>query len=73
MATGGSPITTWLPNQLGVVLGIIEDVGKTLNVSKLTAENKALQDELVKRAGSMRRVLIREVDELKKSFAGQDL
>lgn len=73
VATGGSPITTWLPNQLGVVLGIIEDVGKNLNVSKLTAENKALQDELVKRAGSMRRVLIREVDELKKRFAGQDL
>lgn len=73
VATGGSPITTWLPNQLGVVLGLIEDVGKGLKVDKLSSENKKLQEDLVRRASAMRRVLIREVEELKKRFPGQDL
>lgn len=72
VATGGSPITTWLPNQLGVVLGIIEDVGKHVDSAKLTPENKAMQAELVKRASTMRSILVREVSELKKKFKGQD-
>ena len=71
-ATGGSPITTWLPNQLGVVLGVIEEVGKKVDVSKLTPENKALEIELVKRASTLRKILEREVDELKQQFPNQD-
>ena len=73
VATGGSPITTWLPNQLGVVLGSIDKIGSQLDVSKLSNENKKLNTELVKRAHAMRSILTREVEELKKKFKGQDL
>ena len=73
VATGGSPITTWLPNQLGVVLELIENVGTHVDKSKLSGENLKMQAELVKRAALMRSILLREVTELKSKFVGQDL
>ncbi len=39
-ATGGSPIVTWLPNQLTAVMSQIGVVAKKVDTSKLDAEGK---------------------------------
>lgn len=73
VATGGSPITTWLPNQLNSVLTVIEQVSSGLKMDKLTEEHRKLAEELGKRAKTQRQILTREVNELKKLFPGQEL
>jgi indoleamine 2,3-dioxygenase len=35
VATGGSPIITWLPNQLSSVMTLIEDTAKGIDESNL--------------------------------------
>ncbi|TPX59854.1 hypothetical protein SpCBS45565_g07652 [Spizellomyces sp. 'palustris'] len=73
-ATGGSPIVTWLPNQLSVVLTSMTDVLTAINNKKddLTFSNRVLAEELGARAETQQRVLEREVRELKEGFVGQD-
>ncbi|KAI9334470.1 hypothetical protein DFJ73DRAFT_852762 [Zopfochytrium polystomum] len=73
VATGGSPITTWLPNQLAVVLSAMVAVGKTIQPERLTPYNRALAQELTARADAQARILEREVAGLKKLFVGQDV
>jgi indoleamine 2,3-dioxygenase len=71
-ATGGSPIVTWLPNQLGAVLDQMLQVGGSINRSKLTDENKDALDAIWKRAEAQKRVLEREVITFKQVFKDQD-
>ena len=73
VATGGSPITTWLPNQLSSVLKIIEEVSAKVDESKLSPEHRVLEKELAKRAATQKSILEREVNELKKRYPGQDI
>jgi len=73
VATGGSPIITWLPNQLSVVLSAMTDVGAKLNLSKLGQQDRILANELMKRADTQNRILKREVSELSKRFKGQNI
>ncbi|KAJ3278906.1 hypothetical protein HDU76_009699 [Blyttiomyces sp. JEL0837] len=73
VATGGSPITTWLPNQLAVVLSAMVEVGKAIKEDKLTPYNRALAQELTARADAQGRILEREVAGLKSLFVGQDV
>jgi indoleamine 2,3-dioxygenase len=61
VATGGSPIVTWLPNQLAAVLETMLVTAKSIQMDKLTAENRALVVEIIKRADAQKRVLSREV------------
>jgi indoleamine 2,3-dioxygenase len=55
VATGGSPIVTWLPNQLGVVLSAMTDVGAKLNLSNMGQQDRILATELKKRSYSQKR------------------
>ncbi|CAO3681297.1 unnamed protein product [Umbelopsis vinacea] len=71
-ATGGSPIVTWLPNQLGAVLDQMLEVGGSINRSNLTDENKDALDAIWKRAEAQKRVLEREVITFKQVFKDQD-
>lgn len=73
VATGGSPITTWLPNQLGVVLDNMVSVGKTIKPDELTPYNRAFAQELTARADAQKRILGREVASLKSMFKNQDV
>jgi indoleamine 2,3-dioxygenase len=73
VATGGSPITTWLPNQLGVVLGCMVEAGKSVKQENLTPYHRALSQELTARAEAQARILEREVKELKGLFKDQDV
>jgi len=70
---GGSPIVTWLPNQLSVVLNQIVATGKKINQSELDSSNKILCKELIARGEAQGRVLKREVNNLKTKFKGQEL
>jgi indoleamine 2,3-dioxygenase len=73
VATGGSPIVTWLPNQLGVVLSAMTDVGAKLNLSNMGQQDRILATELKKRSETQNRILKREVAELSKRFIGQNI
>ena len=71
-ATGGTPIVTWLPNQLGTVLDQMLTVGGNINRDKLTDENRDSLDAIWKRAEAQKRVLEREVASFKQVFKDQD-
>lgn len=72
VATGGSPIVTWLPNQLATVLRAMEQVGASIVESKLSKEPKDLFHSLVDRYNAQLAILNREVDMLRKKYPGQD-
>jgi indoleamine 2,3-dioxygenase len=71
VATGGSPIVTWLPNQLSTVLEMIVSIGSVVDTSRLTHDNRDLYDLVTLRAKAQARALQREVAELRKKFPGQ--
>eukprot|EP00127_Corallochytrium_limacisporum_P000302 Clim_evm17s10 gene=Clim_evmTU17s10 len=70
VATGGSPIKTWLPNQLSAVLGHMELLSRGLesdqaNSGQALTHTEAMEvKRLYQRAESQRRILIREVKEM---------
>ncbi|EIE77703.1 hypothetical protein G6F46_002460 [Rhizopus delemar] len=72
VATGGSPIVTWLPNQLSTVLDLLEEVGAEIPREQLTEANQIRVQEITKRAIAQRRFLDREVETLKTKFRNQD-
>ncbi|KAI9094984.1 hypothetical protein DFS34DRAFT_664719 [Phlyctochytrium arcticum] len=72
-ATGGSPIVTWLPNQLKVVLDSMVETRSAIKTEELNFPNRLLAEELGARADTQRRILEREVRELKSMYVGQDV
>ena len=68
VATGGSPIVTWLPNQLSAVMDVMETVGKTVDVSKLDATHLDIYKRLTETAATQNRVLKREVEALRLKY-----
>ncbi|KXS16821.1 putative surface protein with EGF domain [Gonapodya prolifera JEL478] len=72
VATGGSPIIHWLPNQLSAVLTAIQDVSAKIGAreTELTPDKKEVLGALRDRAATEARILAREVrklEEMKKS------
>ncbi|OBZ85045.1 Indoleamine 2,3-dioxygenase 1 [Choanephora cucurbitarum] len=72
VATGGSPIVTWLPNQLGTVLNLLNEVGDCIDKSQLSESNLIRVEEINKRAQAQKRFLEREVATLKERFRDQE-
>ncbi|KAI8075640.1 hypothetical protein BDF21DRAFT_365486, partial [Thamnidium elegans] len=72
VATGGSPIITWLPNQLGAVLDLLDTVSGQIKKDQLTESNLIRVEEITKRAQAQKRFLDREVASLKTKFKDQD-
>jgi len=72
VATGGSPIVSWLPNQLGAILDRMveacEAIDSLTQTQPLSKVNVALKNDLEKRTMAQKRVLEREVADLKKRF-----
>eukprot|EP00898_Chlorokybus_atmophyticus_P007743 jgi/Chlat1/7970/Chrsp69S09185 len=62
VATGGSPIATWLPNQLRTVLEAIEDGLATIDHTGLSSEGRELLESVRRRSEAQIRLLDREVD-----------
>jgi indoleamine 2,3-dioxygenase len=61
-----------LPNQLGAVLDLLNDVSDQIDKSQLTESNKIRVEEITKRALAQKRFLDREVATLKTKFKDQD-
>lgn len=68
VATGGSPIITWLPNQLAAVLNQMIEVSKEIKVDSFSQEEKDFFQYLKDRADYEVKALNQEVEELKKKF-----
>ncbi|BEJ17682.1 hypothetical protein CspHIS471_0610830 [Cutaneotrichosporon sp. HIS471] len=64
VATGGSPIVTWLPNQLDAVLQQMIETDSMIDRTALSPQNRAMVEEIAQRAEAQQRVLTREVAKL---------
>ena len=58
-----------LPNQIEIVLNLIETFGKHIDISKLSEDNLKSHTKLLRRTASMKNILEREVAEIKAKFA----
>lgn len=72
VATGGSPIVTWLPNQLGAVLTCMLEVAERIDPTKLKGEMKASYEGILEKVNAQQRLLSKEVEQLRKQYPGQD-
>ncbi|KAI8807722.1 hypothetical protein BJ742DRAFT_748138 [Cladochytrium replicatum] len=73
VATGGSPIVTWLPNQLATVLRAIGETSVKIDSAKVSDPgDRKLLEEVRSRAEAQSRILEREVATPKTRFADQD-
>jgi indoleamine 2,3-dioxygenase len=68
VATGGSPIITWLPNQLGAVLEAMVKLSSSIKTDLLEPELKENYNRLCECASAQDRVLKREVAELTSKY-----
>jgi len=73
VATGGTPITTWLPNQLGATLEYMDNVIHKINVNSLKEESdkeyyKTMKVELSDHIQS----IMDEVNSMQRDFQNQD-
>jgi indoleamine 2,3-dioxygenase len=69
VATGGSPITTWLPNQLSAVMGILVDSCAKVNPNQFTTDESKKKFHLLKtQAIEQKKTLDSEVDQLRKEY-----
>ena len=73
VATGGTPITTWLPNQLGATLETMEDLITSLNLQRslLNDENRNEYLTIKLEVNEHLMKIIDEVSELQKDFKDQ--
>jgi len=61
VATGGTPIITWLPNQLRTVLQVIADMGKKVSFDNLLPEEKEELQLIIMRADAHGKSLDEEI------------
>jgi len=71
-ATGGTPITTWLPNQMGACLEYCQTIIKSVNPEELEGAEKAEFLELKDKIESQIDSLFNEVQGLQKDFGSQE-
>lgn len=64
VATGGSPIVTWLPNQLDAVLQQMMLTEAGIDRNALLPQHRVMVEEIALRAEAQQRVLVREVAKL---------
>eukprot|EP01006_Ploeotia_vitrea_P025865 TRINITY_DN58803_c0_g1_i1.p1 TRINITY_DN58803_c0_g1~~TRINITY_DN58803_c0_g1_i1.p1 ORF type:complete len:474 (-),score=-1.82 TRINITY_DN58803_c0_g1_i1:10-1431(-) len=68
VATGGSPIVSWLPNQLSAVMDLIEKFGNEVKAEKLDETHKDIYNRIMSTATAQNRVLKREVEVLREKY-----
>lgn len=69
VGTGGSPISTWLPNQLSTVMTLITDLGNKVDKTQITSQaTKDMFDRIMTVAEAQNRILKREVEKLKVEY-----
>jgi indoleamine 2,3-dioxygenase len=73
VATGGSPIIDWLPNQLTVVLQMMEHVSGVIDAQALSSELEQRLQVVRTRLSTQTKLLHREVCELKEDKQQQQI
>ncbi len=68
VATGGSPIVTWLPNQLTTVLDVMLQTEQKINRSQVSIGSLLILDEIIERAEAQRKIVAKEVASLRGKF-----
>ena len=71
LATGGSPIVRYLPNQLLAVIDYIKDYSKHVDVKSLNSTDRFNFDAVVNRAESDEKVIHRQVEKRSKQYKNQ--
>ncbi|RKP27485.1 hypothetical protein SYNPS1DRAFT_32442 [Syncephalis pseudoplumigaleata] len=71
VATGGSPIVTWLPNQLAAVLDAMAAVVDRIDTDELAADDRARVTEISARIVSEQGMLAREVAALARRYGSK--
>ena len=72
-ATGGTPITTWLPNQIGAVLEYCQVLGASIDPNHLNNEQKAKYEQIKSDVDKDIKKLFNEVSGMQSVYgAGQD-
>lgn len=69
VATGGSPIVTWLPNQLGTVLQVMKETVAIIDRGKLRKDMATMLGMIEKRMESQDSILEREVSQLQQKIS----
>lgn len=73
VATGGTPITTWLPNQLGATLAYMQDVIDNINVHELHSDDdKEYYDMMKVELSDHIQSIMDEVNSMQRDFKNQD-
>jgi indoleamine 2,3-dioxygenase len=67
-ATGGSPMATWLPNQLSLVLQKIQESCSRLEEMNVSKQDRETIQVIKERADAQYRVLKKDVETFKKKF-----
>ncbi len=72
VATGGTPITTWLPNQLGATLEYMAEVVDNINIDDLTSEDKEYFTSISIELSDHIQSIMDEVKSLQNNFDDQN-
>lgn len=72
-ATGGTPITTWLPNQLGASLEYCQGLIKTIDGNNLATEHREDFERISQETHDEIEKLFNEVVGLQDEFEGQEV
>jgi indoleamine 2,3-dioxygenase len=67
-ATGGTPITTWLPNQIGACLEQCQVYMQQIDSSQLSADQKVTYDKISQDIEVQIKKIFSEVDSLQGDF-----
>ena len=72
VATGGTPITTWLPNQLGATLQYMKEVVQGVKEKELTKSNLEFYRNVKLELTDHIQTIIDEVNSMQNTFSEQD-
>jgi indoleamine 2,3-dioxygenase len=71
VATGGTPITTWLPNQLGATLEYMDEVVKTINPDLVNDKDREFFDTIQIELSDHIQTIMDEVRQMQPEFKDQ--
>ena len=72
VATGGTPITTWLPNQLGATLDYMSEIVEIVDIKELNENDAVIFSKIVTDLDNQKEFIFNEVSKLQEDFTHED-
>ena len=72
VATGGTPITTWLPNQLGATLDYMSEIVEMVDIKELNENDAVIFSKIVTDLDNQKEFIFNEVSKLQEDFTHED-